>query len=254
MLRHRILPVLLLDQSGLVKTTKFRDPTYIGDPVNAVRIFNDKGADELAILDISASRLGRAPDMATISEVASQAFMPLAYGGGVSTVALAESIYTAGVEKIVLRTAAYCDNLLVAQISAVAGAQALAVSVDLRKDLRRRWVVHAPGTPADGDPDWTGQVKRFQDLGAGEILLQVVPRDGTMSGMELSVIKAAASATDLPLTAISGVGSLDDMRAALHSGATAIGVGAFFVFNGPRRAVLISYPTDDELNSLHQEA
>lgn len=249
MLRNRVIPVLLLRGQGLVKTEKFANPKYVGDPVNAIRIFNEKEVDELALLDIDATRNGTGPDFDLIGEVAGECFMPLAYGGGIADPGQAERLYSLGVEKVVLRSAACRDAGLVTRIAEIAGSQAVAVAVDVKKGRLGGMRLHAPGTPMDGHRDWQGLIQSVVSAGAGEVILTAVDRDGTRSGMDLALI-GQARVTNVPLVAVGGVGSLNDIRAGVEAGADAIGVGAHFVFHGPRKAVLITYPEYDELTQL----
>lgn len=250
MLRSRLVPVLLANRTGLVKTTKFRSPVYVGDPINIIRIFNEKEADELALLDIDASSRGDGPNFDLVNDVAAECFMPLAYGGGIRDVEDAKRLYGLGVEKVVLRTAAWRDIHVLADIANCAGSQSVSVSIDLRRDRFHRLHLHAPGTPLHHCRDWERQVAAAAQAGAGEVILNCVHRDGAMTGMDLDAIAAAAHLADVPLLAVGGVGSIDDIRMGLQAGATAVGAGAFFVFRGPRRAVLVSYPDSSVVRSL----
>jgi cyclase len=250
MLENRVIPILLVKNRGLVKTTKFSDPKYVGDPINAIRIFNEKEVDELVLLDISASPANRGPNFDLVKDVASECFMPLAYGGGISGVEDARRLFSLGVEKVVMRSAAVKDLRVVTEIAKFAGASSVAVSVDVKRSRFGRLQLFAPGCPLDGDSDWAGFIYRATEAGAGEILLNSVDQDGVMAGMNIEMIKTITPTMKVPLVAIGGVGSLDHIRAAIHAGANAVGAGAFFVYHGPRRAVLITYPTYDELSKL----
>lgn len=253
MLRHRIIPVLLMDETGMVKTTKFRNRRYLGDPVNIARLFNDKGVDELVVLDIDATKRARSPDYDTIREVASQCFMPFAYGGGVSNVETAHQVFECGVEKVVVKTLALSDPDVVSVICRTFGSQAVAASLDLARDWRGRPTVYAPGSAGHGSRNWTQVLSSFEALGVGEILLNSVHRDGTRTGLDLELVAAASRLTSVPLTALGGIGSVDDIRDGIRHGADAVAAGSFFVFQGTREAVLISYPSRDTLDSLHEE-
>lgn len=250
MLRNRVIPVLLVKDHGLVKTTKFTDPKYVGDPINAIRIFNEKEVDELALLDISATPCDRGPNFDLVGDVASECFMPLAYGGGIRGLDDAKRLFALGIEKVVLRSAAMSNVRTVTQIADYAGSSSVTVSIDVKKSRFGRRQLFAPGTPLDGDSDWAGFLQRAIDAGAGEIILNSVDRDGTMSGMDAELIAAAARVTTVPLVAVGGVGSLHDISTGVRSGADAVGAGAFFVYHGPRRAVLITYPHYEELTAL----
>lgn len=249
----RVVPFLLSDGKGLVKTKQFKDPVYIGDPINIIRLFNDKEVDEIALLDINASAHKRGPNFELIHNVAAECFMPLAYGGGVQGLEDAKRLFFMGVEKVILRTSAARDLRVIQEIAEFAGSQSVGLSVDLRRDRLKRLRLHAPNTSLHGSGEWGSYIRSAVAAGAGEVILNCVHRDGTMAGMDHDAIALAADSTTTPLLAVGGVGSLEDIRKGLASGASAIGVGAFFVFYGPRRAVLVSYPSPSELQSLERE-
>lgn len=253
MLQSRLVPFVLLDDKRLVKTIRFKDPVYVGDPINVIRLFNDKEADELALVDISASAARRGPNFELVRRAASECFMPLAYGGGVRGLDDAKRLFESGVEKIIVRTAAAQDLRAVEAIAAFSGSQSVGLSVDLRRDRRRRLRLYAPNTPLHGSLDWTAYIGSAVATGAGEVILNCVHCDGTMSGMDCDAITLTAQSTPTPVLALGGVGSLADVRKGLTAGATAIGAGAFFVFFGPRRAILVTYPSAAELQSLEGE-
>lgn len=242
MLKTRVIPSLLLRNGGLVKTRRFTDAVYVGDPINAVKIFNDKEVDELAFLDIGATPAGRGPDFELLEAIAAEAFMPFGYGGGIRTVDEVHRLLTLGIEKVILNTAAFDDPGLVGACAEVAGSSSVVVSIDVRTDLfRRRRVMVAGGTRAAGrDP--VEMALEMQRRGAGEILLNSIDRDGMGSGYDLRLVSEVSSAVSIPVVALGGAGSLEDMRKAVEAGASAVAAGSFFVFHGPHRAVLISYP------------
>lgn len=249
MLSHRVIPCLLLSDGGLVKTLKFRQPKYVGDPINAVRIFNEKEVDELMVLDIDATRQGRGPDFALIEQLAGECFMPLCYGGGIRTSEDAAALFKLGVEKVCLQTAAYRAPGLLREIADRAGEQAVVLSVD----IKRSWRGKPEGYNAAGVArvtDWRAMIANAAGAGAGEILLNAVDRDGTFAGIDLDLVREASALTELPLIAVGGVGSLADIKAATDAGASAVAAGSFFVFQGAHRAVLISYPRYEELQNL----
>jgi cyclase len=250
MLKHRVIPALLLHNGGLVKTLKFKSPKYVGDPINAIRIFNEKQVDELLVLDIKASKIGVEPNYALIEEFAGECFMPLAYGGGVTNVEQAARLFGLGVEKICLQTAALKDFSLVNRLAERFGSQSVMVSVDVKRNwLGKAQVFSAAGGKARSEP-WLELARRLVDCGAGEVLLNAVDRDGTLAGPDLELIREAAVALPVPLIAVGGVSSLADIKAVVEVGASAVAAGAFFVFHGPHRAVLITYPKYQELESL----
>ena len=250
MLRHRVIPSLLLHDEGLVKTTKFASPKYVGDPVNAIRIFNEKEVDELLVLDIDASKEGREPNYRLIEEFAGECFMPLTYGGGIRTVEQARRLYAIGVEKLSVQTGALENPSLISQIADRYGNQAVVASIDVKKNLLGRHRLYSAATGKTLDRDWLEALQDLVKAGAGEVLVNAVDRDGTLSGMDIPLIEAAAAACSVPLIACGGVGSLADIRAAVDAGASAVAAGAFFVYHGKHRAVLITYPKYDELVAL----
>jgi cyclase len=232
-----------------VKTRRFREPKYVGDPINAVRIFNDKEVDELMVLDIDASREGRGPDFDLIEELAGECFMPLCYGGGIRTAEEAKAIFSLGVEKVALQSAFLRDPQIVGQVAAHSGEQAVVVSLDVEKDWLGRQRLRGARSR-----DWREALQAAVKAGAGEILLTSVEREGTLSGMDMQLIADASAMVDVPLIASGGAGSLADIQSAVKAGASAVAAGAFFVFHGPHRAVLITYPRYDELRRLWEEA
>jgi cyclase len=247
MLRQRIIPCLLLSRGGLVKTTRFRKPKYIGDPINAIRIFNQKQVDELIVLDIDASKNNTDPDYALIEQFASECFMPLCYGGGITTVEQAYRLFSMGVEKVSVQAGALRNLELITELSNRFGSQSIVASVDIKKDIFGRMRLYESHTGKYRREDWQEYLFLAETAGAGEILLNSVDRDGMMTGMDLKMISCATSRSKVPIIASGGVGSLTDIARGLSSGASAIAAGAFFVFHGPHRAVLITYPSPDEI-------
>lgn len=250
MLRHRVIPCLLLKDGGLVKTRRFADPVYVGDPINAIRIFNDKEVDELMVLDIDASRRGREPDFGLIEQFAGECFMPLCYGGGIRTVDQAQRLFAMGVEKVCIQSSALEDMNLIRRIADRFGSQSVLFSIDVRRGvLGGRNVFRHRGCRAESRP-WRAVIDEAVGHGAGEIVLNAVDCDGTMKGVDEELIRLGAAALPVPLVAVGGVGSLADIRKAVDAGASAVAVGAWFVFYGPHRAVLITYPRYDQLVEL----
>lgn len=243
MLRTRVIPCLLLRGEGLVKTTRFKDPRYIGDPINAIRIFNDKEVDELILLDITASKDNRGPAFSVIEEVASECFMPLAYGGGIRTVEEARRILKLGVEKVVFNMTAWREPTVLRDASREFGAQAVVASIDVRRKLFGRYEVYTDGGSRATGVDPVEFAQRMEAAGAGEIFLTSIDRDGTMKGYELGLLAMVTTAVSIPVIASGGAGSVSDFGAAIREGgAAAVAAGAMFVFHGPHRAVLITYP------------
>lgn len=249
MLRHRVIPALLLRNGGLVKTIRFDKPRYVGDPLNAIRIFNEKEVDELLVLDIMASREGRGPDYDTIQQFATECFMPFCYGGGIATLEQADRLFALGVEKVSLQTATAKNLDLVASIANKFGSQAVVASLDIKASWLGGYQLYWSATGGT-EKDWQGHLKRVVEAGAGEVVLNAVDRDGMMQGVDTKLIRMAADAVDVPLVAIGGVGKLEDIKDAVLAGASAVAAGSFFVFHGKHRAVLITYPSYDALTAL----
>lgn len=253
MLKHRVIPVLLLSDDRLVKTHQFKEPKYIGDPLNAIRIFNEKEVDELIVLDINASRTGAEPNYKTIEKLASECFMPLCYGGGVRSAEQAAKIFALGVEKVSVQTAALNELAVISAIANRFGSQAVAVSVDIKSDwFGRRRLLQSCNGKFNKQP-WREFLNSVVAAGAGEIILNSVNRDGTLLGPDLELISQANDGLAVPLVALGGIGSMADIKAAVDAGASAVAAGAFFVFQGPHRAVLITYPKYSELEALFSE-
>lgn len=250
MLQHRVIPALLLRNNGLVKTTRFKDPKYVGDPINAIRIFNEKEVDELMLLDITASKENREPNFEMIEQIAGECFMPLAYGGGVRTLEQAQRIYALGVEKICLQTSALENPGLVTELAQRFGSQSVMVSVDVKRNWMGKPQLYSSAKASSLGSDWIERTQQLVKAGAGEVLLNAVDKDGTLQGPDLALIKQLSQAINVPLIALGGVGSMGDIKAAVNAGASAVAAGAFFVYHGPHRAVLITYPKYAELEAL----
>lgn len=236
-----------------MKTVKFARPKYVGDPINAVKIFNEKEVDELILLDIDATKSGRGPDFGTIEQLAGECFMPVCYGGGIRTADDARTLFKMGVEKVALQTAAIQSPKIIREIADFAGEQAVVVSIDIKRNwLGKPKLFNAAGAKPR-HADWRDAIAEAVEYGAGEILLNAVDRDGVKQGVDEALIREASDIASVPLIAIGGVGSAADIRAAAQSGASAIAAGSYFVFHGPHRAVLITYPTPEELQKLWNE-
>lgn len=247
--RPRVIPCLLLRNTGLVKTVKFKDPTYLGDPRNIVKIFNDKDADELALLDITASAEQRGPKFELIQEIASECFMPMGYGGGITTVDQVKRLIGLGLEKVILNTAAVEHPRLIEEAAAFAGSQSVVVSIDVKRvGLFSRYEVFTCGGRRGTKLDPVQWAATAEKAGAGEILLNSIDRDGTMKGYDLDLIKQVAHAVTVPVVACGGASSVEDFVQAVRTGgASAVAAGSFFVFQGKHRAVLISFPAGQTL-------
>jgi imidazole glycerol-phosphate synthase subunit HisF len=252
--RPRIIPVLLLRENQLYKTVEFGSPKYVGDPRNAVRIFNDLGADELVLLDIDASPQRQSPNFELIEEIASEAFMPVGYGGGISDFESARRILRIGVEKIVLCTAAAENPELIRETSRAFGAQSVVGCIDTRKQRFRghQCFIRSGDQRLTQTP--TELATAFVEAGAGEILVNSIDRDGTFEGYDLALLKEIAASVSVPVIACGGAGSYEDLGRVVHdAGASAAAAGSLFVFQRPHRAVLITFPTEAERAILFPE-
>ena len=245
----RIIPVLLLLGTGLNKTRQFEPWKYLGDPVNAVRIFNEKEVDELAILDIRATLEGRAPPFHEVERIASEAFMPIAYGGGVRSVDDVRRLLAGGVEKVILNSILHDDITVLDKAAAAFGSQSLVASIDVRRQPSGGWRVFTRSGTLDTGEDVIDVAKRAVAAGAGELLLTSIDREGTRKGFDLELIDRVARAVDVPVIAHGGAGELADIRKAVAQGASAVAAGSLFVLIGKLDAVLISYPSATELGS-----
>ena len=253
MLRSRITPCLLVHKKGLVKTVGFKDPKYVGDPINAVKIFNEKEVDELIVLDIDASVEGRCTDFELIRNLAVECRMPLCYGGGVTTVQEAKKIISLGAEKVAISAAAIDNFDIIAQIGQTVGIQSVVVVLDVKKKsfLGGYEIFIHNGKKATGIK-LKEFVQRLDKIGVGEIVINSIDRDGKMEGYDFALMDMVRELTEAPLTVLGGAGSMNDIKAAIVRykviGAAA---GSLFVFKGKYRAVLISYPNGAEKKALY---
>lgn len=246
-IRPRIIPVLLIDNQSLVKTIKFKNPNYLGDPINATRIFNEKAVDELCILDISASRELKGPDFKMLKDIAEEAFMPLSYGGGINSLEDAKTILKMGYEKVVFNTSSINNTEMIKNLINEVGSQSVVVSIDFKKSLLskkcfiRNGSVKTSHTPLE-------LAKMMQRLGVGEIILQAIDNDGMMNGYDIETIKEVSQGVSIPVIACGGASSIQNLREALSlGGASAVAAGSLFVYYGKKKAVLINYPDETTL-------
>ena len=241
--RKRIIPVLLLHQGGLVKSKKFKDYTYVGDPINAVRIFNDKEVDEIVILDIDASKKGKIPNYAMIADITGEAFMPLAYGGGITNLGQTEKLFYSGIEKVILNTVLHNESgfKLVNNIAKQYGNQSVIASIDVKDSIfgKKQVFTHFNGkTTKMSLLDFSIECEA---AGAGELMLNSVSRDGLYTGYDLDILKQVAEVVSIPVIICGGASSKQDFAQAQENGASAMAAGSMFVFQRPHNAVLISY-------------
>lgn len=245
--RPRIIPVLLIDDRDLIKTVKFKDRTYLGDPVNAVKIFNRKGIDELAILDIGATKRNNSPDVELLKDIASEAFMPLSYGGGITTINQIRELLAIGYEKVVINTGLIKNSELVKKSVELFGSQSIVASIDAKRVSGEYRCVIADGSEiVNRTPVELAQ--EAEGLGVGEIIINSIDRDGVMQGYDLELVKSVVKSVHIPVTAIGGAGGIEDLKKVLHDGhAHAAAGGSMFVYYGRLKAVLITAPSEEEL-------
>jgi cyclase len=252
MLRPRIIPSLLLQDNGLVKTVNFKNPKYVGDPINAVKIFNEKEVDELAIFDIDATTKGLEPNYGLIERIANQSRMPLCYGGGVKTVEQAQKIFSLGVEKIALSSAVLQNPELITKIGDHVGSQSVIVVLDVKKKLFGGYEVFTHNGKKGTGINPFKFVELAQSLGAGEIIINSIDQDGVMKGYDMALIDKIREKISLPLTVLGGAGSLNDIKEVINKHQIiGVAAGSLFVFKGVYKAVLINYPPREEKEKLY---
>lgn len=248
----RVIPVLLLDKGGVYKTVKFKNPVYIGDPLNAVKILNDKEVDELIFLDINASTQKREPDYEYLSSIAGECFMPLCYGGAVNDIHQIKKLIFSGIEKVSINTAALSHPEFIREAADKFGSSTIVVSIDVSKNLFGKYQLHNKSKVKTRFSNPVEMAVEMNRLGVGEILINSVEKDGTMSGYDLELIRKISSEVDVPVVACGGAGQLSHFKPAIDAGASAVAAGSMFVFHGVHKAVLINYPSQQELQKSFQ--
>lgn len=255
MVEVRLIPQLLVHKQGLYKTEKFKKHNYIGDPINAIKIFNEKEVDELIIVDIDASREGSPPNFKMIEDIASECFMPLCYAGGVTSLDQMKKIFYLGVEKISLSSSLFLKKNLIKKAAEVFGNQSVLVTIDYKKDFwgKRKVYIHNAKKKLNYTPE--DALKIAEDMGAGEIVLNSIDNEGTMKGLDIDYLKKLGQMTNLPIIASGGVGTIEHIKE-LFSQTTikAVACGSKFVYVGPLKGVLINYPSRKEIEQLNKIA
>ncbi|MGE3609188.1 MAG: AglZ/HisF2 family acetamidino modification protein [Bacteriovoracaceae bacterium] len=249
MLEKRIIPSLLLSQGKLVKTVKFKDPKYIGDPINTVKIFNNKGADELFIIDIDASREKKEPNYSLLEQIATEAFMPLGYAGGIQNLSQMEKIFSLGFEKVALSSVLFENPSLITEAIKLFGSQSVVGIIDIDKSFLKGKKAFNHLNPKQSCSPLEMAMK-LQELGAGEIILHFAYREGTYTGYDLELINQISKKLTVPLVVLGGASSKDDLASALKSGADAAAAGSLFIYHGPHKAVLVNYPKRIEIEEI----
>lgn len=251
MLRPRIIPCLLVHQKGLVKSVNFKNYKYVGDPLNAVRIFNEKEVDELIVLDIDASVENREPDFKMIENLAAECNMPICYGGGIKTIEQAQKIFSLGVEKIAISSAIINDSSLIKKMVEIVGSQSIVVVLDVKKSFFGNYEIYIHNGKVKTDKNLLAFVKELETLGVGEIIINSIDQDGVMKGYDFNLIEKVRNTINIPITVLGGAGSLVDIQKLISKfGLIGSAAGSLFVFKGIYKAVLINYPSRTEKDLL----
>ena len=249
MRRIRVIPVLTLLNEKLVKTIRFKNPTYIGDPINAVKIFNEKEVDEIVILDITATKEKRGPNYSKIEEIASEAFMPFAYGGGITTLNQIEKLFKLGIEKVLLNSVLETNMDLVTQAAKIFGSQSIIASIDVKKNLFGKQNAYKISGSTKIDIPINEYIKLLENAGVGELFINSIDRDGTYTGYDLALINQVSTKTNLPIVACGGASSINDFLPAIQAGVSAVAAGSMFVYTGATRGILINYPKQEDIKA-----
>ncbi len=250
MLKTRVIPVLLLKDNGLYKGERFKNHTYVGDPINTVKLFNEKEVDELIILDITATVKNKPINFKLLENLANEAFMPLAYGGGINNIGDIERLFTLGVEKIILNTYAIENIDFIKEVSLIYGSQSIVIAIDVKKNWRNNYKVYSTSGTVRTIYSPLDIADQMQKMGAGEILLNSIDNDGLYTGYNIELIDKLSQKLTIPLIACGGAANLEDFVRARNAGASAVAAGSMFIYHGPHKAVLISYPKYEQLQML----
>ena len=247
----RVIPALLLRNGGLVKTTQFKDAKYVGDPLNAVKIFNEKEVDELIFLDIKATTENKKPNLEFLKEVAGECFMPLAYGGGIKTVEEIAAILKVGIEKVILNTIAVTNPEIVKKAVERYGSSTICVSIDVKKNFFGKYEIYTNAGKVNSKLDPVKFAMEMDKIGVGELMVNSIDRDGMMNGYDINLLKGITSKVNMPVIACGGAGNVGHFGDAVkNGGASAVAAGSMFVFHGKLKAVLITYPSQEELKNV----
>ena len=251
MLGIRVIPVLLLKNQGFVKGVKFKNHRYIGDPINTIRIFNDKEADEILILDILASNNGAGPNFKILADLTTEAFMPLSYGGGIKTIHDIEKLFSIGFEKVVLNSHAAIDATFIRNAVSIAGSSSVVVSIDVKKNLFGKYEMYIKSGTQKHSMNPFDFAKHAQQMGAGEFIINNIDKEGTKTGYDLQLMKSMTEILSVPVISAGGAGTLQHFKDAVkESHVSAVSGGNFFVYHGKHDAVLIQYPQYEVLKDL----
>ena len=249
MKRIRVIPVLTLDKQKLVKTVKFKNPKYIGDPINAVKILNEKEVDEIVLLDITATIENREPNFELIEELSSEAFMPFAYGGGITNINQIEKLFKIGIEKVILNSVVETNFNLLTEASKIFGSQSIVVSIDIKKNLFGNYQLLKNSGNKRIKYSLVEYVKKIEEHGAGEIIVNSIDRDGTYLDYSYELIRTLSKEVDIPIVACGGANGIKSFLNAIKSGASAVAAGSLFVYTGKTKGILINYPSQAQLQT-----
>lgn len=250
-MRHRIIPILLLKDNGLYKGKKFTNHKYIGDPINAVKIFNDKEVDELVFLDISASIQGKEPNYEILQNIASECFMPLAYGGGITSTDMIRELLRVGIEKVIINTHAFMNPNFLLEAVNYFGSSTIVASIDAKKNIFGKYNVYIRSGKEKTNLNPIDWAKKLEKYGVGEIIINSIDKDGTLSGYDNELIESIAKSVKIPVVAAGGARNLNDFEVVCNSyHAAAAAAGAMFVFQGKHQAVLITYPSQEDVKKI----
>ena len=250
MLQTRIIPCLLLKDDSLVKTVNFKNPVYIGDPVNTARIFNELEVDELVLLDIAATNNNRNPDFKILSELANECFMPLAYGGGINTFEDAKKIFKIGIEKIIINSAAFTNPAIITELAEHFGNQAIVASIDVKRNIFGNYNVFSNSGKKKQKLNPVAWAQKLEQLGAGEILLTAIHQEGTWNGFDIDLLEKISNAVNIPVIANGGAASINDIRKAVKQGcASAVSLGSMVVYQNKGMGVLVNFPNKTDLDN-----
>lgn len=249
-MRPRIIPVILLNNRGLYKTVRFKKPTYIGDPINAIKLFNEMEVDELIVLDISISKENDLIDFEIIEQMAEESFFPLAYGGGVHTLEQGKKLYASGFEKVSINSASFKDFNLISRLAEHAGSQSVIASIDIKKSFLGKPSVYDHRNKKLIKQDLFDYVLGVESAGAGEIFINDVDNDGVMTGYNCELIHELSKSVSIPLVACGGAGAIQDMKKVIDAGAHAAAAGSLFVYYGSQNGILINYPKQEQLDEF----
>lgn len=252
-MRPRVIPVLLVEDGGLVKTINFKRRIYLGDPINTVRLLNDMEVDELVVLDISATKNNSGPNYQLIEDIRNEAFMPLAYGGGVQKSKEVIDLINIGIEKVVFNEACFESSNLIRETANLIGSQSLVASINIKKTFLKKYKIYSYSKRKNIDHSIEHFIKKVEDDGVGEIIFNCVDRDGTWDGYDLELVKSISQHATVPIVACGGAGSLFHLKDVIKAGADAASAGSLFSFQGKDMGVLTNYPDSKTLNDLFYE-